>query len=175
VTLEMRGTAGPSSVVQCVLSGGPYTVSSHGQHFQVVWPLPLPEVSLITHASLTGAERVPVRTARGRLDDPLPVRGLHEVKDCHEVIVQVEYAKAMVAQPRRSVARRAIRTSYGGNRGRTHPGSARRSRLAPSGWSVTEAALPHDPQGRAKYPLRLDNNAVRTNVKTAPAASKGQR
>jgi hypothetical protein len=33
--LEMRTVAGPASVVQCVLSGGPYTVSSQARHVHV--------------------------------------------------------------------------------------------------------------------------------------------
>jgi hypothetical protein len=33
--VEIRTVAGPSSVVQCVLSGGPYTVSSHVRHVQL--------------------------------------------------------------------------------------------------------------------------------------------
>ncbi|WP_353362016.1 hypothetical protein [Mycobacterium sp.] len=37
---EIRTLAGPSSVVQWVLSGGPYTVSSHVQQVQVVCPPP---------------------------------------------------------------------------------------------------------------------------------------
>jgi hypothetical protein len=37
-TLERRTTAGPSSALQCVLSGPPYSVSSHVRHVQVVWP-----------------------------------------------------------------------------------------------------------------------------------------
>ena len=40
--LEMRTVAGPSSAVQWVLSGGPYTVSSQVRHVQVVWPPPWP-------------------------------------------------------------------------------------------------------------------------------------
>jgi hypothetical protein len=36
--VEIRTVAGPSSVVQCVLSGGPYTVSPHMRHVQVVCP-----------------------------------------------------------------------------------------------------------------------------------------
>ena len=40
--LEMRTTAGPSSIVQCVLSGDPYTVWSHVRQVQVVCPPPCP-------------------------------------------------------------------------------------------------------------------------------------
>ena len=36
--VEMRTVAGPSRVWQCVLSGGPYTVSPHVRHVQVVCP-----------------------------------------------------------------------------------------------------------------------------------------
>ena len=39
---EIRTVAGPSSVVQWVLSGGPYTVWSHVRQVQVVWPPPWP-------------------------------------------------------------------------------------------------------------------------------------
>jgi hypothetical protein len=53
--LEMRTVAGPSSVVQWVLSGGPYTVASHVRHVEVV---------------------VPRRRARGTLDGRrVPCRG----------------------------------------------------------------------------------------------------
>jgi hypothetical protein len=38
--LERRTVAGPSRVVQWVLSGGPYTVWSHVRQVQVVWPPP---------------------------------------------------------------------------------------------------------------------------------------
>jgi hypothetical protein len=37
---DIRTAAGPSNVVQCALSGGPYTVTSHVRHVQVVWPSP---------------------------------------------------------------------------------------------------------------------------------------
>ena len=40
--VEMRTVAGPSRAVQCVFSGGPYTVSSQLRHVQVVWPPPWP-------------------------------------------------------------------------------------------------------------------------------------
>jgi hypothetical protein len=40
--VEMRTVAGPSSAVQWVLSGGPYTVASHVRHVHVVWPPPCP-------------------------------------------------------------------------------------------------------------------------------------
>jgi hypothetical protein len=38
--LEIRTTAGPSSHVQCVLSGGPYAVWSHMRQVHMVWPPP---------------------------------------------------------------------------------------------------------------------------------------
>ena len=37
VVLEIRTVAGPSSVVQWVLSGGPYTTASHVRQCQLVW------------------------------------------------------------------------------------------------------------------------------------------
>jgi hypothetical protein len=37
---EIRTRAGPSSIAQWVLSGGPYTVWLHVRHVQVVWPPP---------------------------------------------------------------------------------------------------------------------------------------
>ena len=40
--VEMRTVAGPSRHVQCVLSGGPYTVWSQVRHVQVVCPPPWP-------------------------------------------------------------------------------------------------------------------------------------
>jgi len=40
--LEIRTVAGPSSVVQWMLSGGPYSVWSHVRHVQVVCPPPCP-------------------------------------------------------------------------------------------------------------------------------------
>jgi hypothetical protein len=42
LAVEIRTVAGPSSVVQCVLSAGPYTVASQVRHVQVVWPPPWP-------------------------------------------------------------------------------------------------------------------------------------
>jgi len=36
--LEIRTAAGPSSAVQWVSIGGPYTVWSHARHVHVVWP-----------------------------------------------------------------------------------------------------------------------------------------
>jgi hypothetical protein len=45
VTFEIRTVAGPSSVVQCVLRGGPNTVSSHMRHVHVVCPPAVPEAS----------------------------------------------------------------------------------------------------------------------------------
>ena len=38
VLIVIRTAAGPSNAVQCVLSGGPYTVWSHMRQAQVVWP-----------------------------------------------------------------------------------------------------------------------------------------
>jgi hypothetical protein len=38
VLIVIRAAAGPSNAVQCVLSGGPYTVWSHMRQAQVVWP-----------------------------------------------------------------------------------------------------------------------------------------
>jgi len=38
--LEMRTVAGPSSVVQCVFNGGPYTTASHVRQCQLVCPPP---------------------------------------------------------------------------------------------------------------------------------------
>ena len=40
--VEMRTAAGPSSVVQWVLSGGPYTVSSQVRQHHMVCPPPWP-------------------------------------------------------------------------------------------------------------------------------------
>ena len=40
--LQIRTVAGPSRHVQCVLSGGPYTVWSQVRHVQVVCPPPCP-------------------------------------------------------------------------------------------------------------------------------------
>jgi hypothetical protein len=40
--MQTRCRNSPSSAVQWVLSGGPYTVSSHCRHVQVVWPPPCP-------------------------------------------------------------------------------------------------------------------------------------
>lgn len=40
--VEMRTVAGPASVVQWVLSGGPYTVWSHVRQVHVVCPPPWP-------------------------------------------------------------------------------------------------------------------------------------
>ena len=40
VMLDMRTVAGPSSVVQCVLSGGPFTVSSQVRQCRLVCPPP---------------------------------------------------------------------------------------------------------------------------------------
>ena len=37
---EIRTATGKSTVLQCALSGGPNTVSSHVRHVQVVWPPP---------------------------------------------------------------------------------------------------------------------------------------
>src|SRR6476469_2330629 len=39
--LEIRTAAGPSSAVQCVFNGGPYTTASQVRQCQLVWP-PLP-------------------------------------------------------------------------------------------------------------------------------------
>jgi len=40
--VEIGTVAGLSRHVQCVLSGGPYTVSSHVRHVHVVCPPPCP-------------------------------------------------------------------------------------------------------------------------------------
>ena len=38
--LEIRTAAGPSSAVQCVFNGGPYTTASHVRQCQLVCPPP---------------------------------------------------------------------------------------------------------------------------------------
>jgi hypothetical protein len=53
VELAMRTVAGPSSVAQWVLSGGPYTVSSPARPGGV--PATVPEASLVTFQYFAGA------------------------------------------------------------------------------------------------------------------------
>jgi hypothetical protein len=45
---EIRTAAGPSRHVQCVFTGGPYTVWPHVRHVQVVYPPPWPRPGLVT-------------------------------------------------------------------------------------------------------------------------------
>jgi hypothetical protein len=62
--LEMRKAAGPSRQVQCVLSGGPYTVSSHVWHVHVVWPPPCPRQKLASGLLLPVTTEVGSRYVR---------------------------------------------------------------------------------------------------------------
>jgi hypothetical protein len=76
VALEIRTTAGPSSAVQCVLSGGPYTTASQVRQCQLVCPPPpVSEAGDMPDEDLVRAEAVSVRAARRWVGDPLPGRG----------------------------------------------------------------------------------------------------
>jgi hypothetical protein len=72
--VEIRTVAGRSNARQCVLSGGPYTVSSHVRHCcarlraQSKPPDPL---------GRRRVEGVSIRASRRRVRGPLPARGLH--------------------------------------------------------------------------------------------------
>jgi hypothetical protein len=50
--------------VQCVLSGGPYTVASQLRQVHGVWPPPWPEAGLVTDEHRAGGEAVTVRASR---------------------------------------------------------------------------------------------------------------
>ena len=56
--------------LQCVLSGGPYTVWSRVRHVQAVWPPPGPRHAW-THQHRAGSEDVPVGAAVRWVSDPL--------------------------------------------------------------------------------------------------------
>ena len=77
--VEMRTVAGPSSVVQWVLSGGPYTVWSQIAAGPSGVPAAVSEARLVTHQHLVGAEGVSVGAAGRRVDDPLPGRCLYQL------------------------------------------------------------------------------------------------
>src|SRR6478735_12342287 len=64
----MRTVAGPSSAAQCVLSGGPYTVSSHVRQVQVVWPPPWPRQATCPTRTCPAPSWWPLgqRASRGR-------------------------------------------------------------------------------------------------------------
>ena len=47
--MEIRTTAGPSSVVQWLFKGDPYTVAPHVRHVQVVCPPPVAETRLMPY------------------------------------------------------------------------------------------------------------------------------
>jgi hypothetical protein len=66
--------------VQCLLSGGPYTMTSHGRQCQVVCPPPpCPRQNLMTDENLAAAELVTVWASHRWVGDPLAVRGLHQL------------------------------------------------------------------------------------------------
>ena len=75
----MRTVAGPSSAVQCELTGGPYTVWSPCAACPGGVPAAMPEAELVADQDLIRAERVPVRTSRRWVCDPLPGRRLHQL------------------------------------------------------------------------------------------------
>jgi hypothetical protein len=54
--------AGPSRAVQCLASGGPYTVSLHVRHVHVVCPAAVAEAGLVTDEHRAGGEAVTVRS-----------------------------------------------------------------------------------------------------------------
>jgi len=54
--VEVRTVAGPSSVVQCVFSGGPYTTASQVRQCQLVCPPPWPRQATCPDEDLVRAE-----------------------------------------------------------------------------------------------------------------------
>jgi hypothetical protein len=78
--VEMRTAAGPSSVVQWVLSGGPNTTASHARQCQVVCPPPpCPKAGDVPDEDLIRSEGMPVRAAGGWSGDPFPGRRLYQL------------------------------------------------------------------------------------------------
>jgi hypothetical protein len=75
----MRTVAGPASVVQWVLRGGPYTVSSHVRQGPGGVTAAVAQARNVTNQHLVRSERVSVGAARRRVRDPLPCRRLHQV------------------------------------------------------------------------------------------------
>jgi len=63
--VDIRTVAGPSSVVQCVFIGGPYTVSSHVRHVHVVCPPPCPRQAWWPTRTWFGPRRCPFEQRLG--------------------------------------------------------------------------------------------------------------
>jgi hypothetical protein len=101
--LEMRTTAGPSSVLQWVLSGG----TVHRLIACAARPggvsAAVTETGLIADEDLAGAQRVTVGASRRRVGDPLPGRGLYQLAQ------HTNQPKTAAASPASSKHRRVRR------------------------------------------------------------------
>jgi len=74
----MRTLAGPSSAVQCVLSGGPYTTASQVRQCQLVCPPPpWPRHATWPTRTWFAPSGWPFGHRSCPLDHPLAIRGLH--------------------------------------------------------------------------------------------------
>ena len=72
--VEIRTVAGRSNARQCVLSGGPHTVSSHVRHCCARLRAQSKPADPLGRRRVEG---VSIRASRRRVRGPLPARGLH--------------------------------------------------------------------------------------------------